>query len=115
MVTTLDREQKRSEPLMRPGNDGAKFVGCVPVMSGELSMKLCPLYLCEIGKQTFLRKLREQSFDKQDLHHVAKFLVRHGVQPNKDNAFRLMFGARLDLLLEDRLGPVERRACYGQT
>lgn len=113
MVMTMERnEQKRSKLLKRPGTDGLQFDGGVPVLTGEMGLELCPLYLSEIGTHTFLRRLEEKSFDAVDRDYMAEFLMRQGIQPTKDNAFRLMMGARLHLMFADRL---EGQPHHGQT
>ena len=99
MVVTLER---RSKLLKHPDDNGVRFDGGISVLTGELGMKLYDSYLDEIGWVTFLRKIEEGSFDAADLDHVVDFLVHHGIQPTKDNAFRLMMGARVHLLLANR-------------
>ncbi len=103
MVMTLPKdEQKHSKLLKRPGVDGLTFEGGIPILTGELSVRLCPLYLREIGEYTFLRKLDERDIDARDIDHAATFLMRHDVQPTRRNCFKLMLGARLALLLANQ-------------
>ncbi len=74
-----------------------------PVLTGEMSMELCPLYLEEIGAQTFMGKLETHTFGAGDVSQVYDFLVRHDVEPTKDNAFRLTMGAHFRLFIAKAL------------
>lgn len=116
MVMTMEKdEQKRSKPLKRPGTDGLQFEGFAPVLTGEMTMQLSPLYLREIGGYTFLRKLQEKSLDARDIDNAVEFLIEHHVQPTKENVFRLWMSARLDLLLEAKQpGWIERLSQHGR-
>jgi hypothetical protein len=103
MVVTLPRdEQKHSKLLRRPSEHGMTFEDGIPVLTGELSMVLCPLYLRKVGEVTFLDKLEEGNIDKRDVDYAAAFLERHNVQPTRRNCFKLMLGARLHLLFADQ-------------
>lgn len=102
MVMILERRERAQDKLIkRPDGDRLAFEGGIGELTGELSAELCPLYLQEIGSVTFLRKLGEQSFDAEDLDHVAEFLMKHDVKPNARNCFRLILGARLNLEVEN--------------
>lgn len=99
MVATLQREkQAHSKLLMRPDGDKLAFQGGIPVLTGEMGMELYDLYLDEIGRFSFMRKLEDQSFDAEDMNHVAEFLIRYDIQPTVENCFSLVMGARLHLL-----------------
>jgi hypothetical protein len=103
MIATLSKdEQQHSKLIRRPGVDGMTFEGGIPVLTGELSMVLCPLYLRKVGEVTFLDKLEEGSIDKHDIDYAAVFLEAHNVQPTRRNCFKLMLGARLNLLFADQ-------------
>lgn len=114
MVMTMQRNEQ-SKLLMRPGDDGVQFEGFAPVLTGEMTMRLSPLYLREIGGYTFLRKFREKSMDAEDIDNACGFLMQHRVQPTRDNVFRLWIAAKLDLILEaKRPGWLEEVARHGQ-
>ncbi len=108
LVATLQQgkrtrnEREHNKLMLRPDGNRLAFQGGIPVLTPEMGMELCPLYLDEIGRHTFLRKIEEEDFQAEDIDHMAQFLMHHGVQPSAENCFRLLMGARIDMIFAAR-------------
>ena len=94
MAMTIERDKLK----MLPDGDGVRFEGGATILTGEMGLDLYDPYLDEIGRATFLRKVEEQTFDATDMGHAMEFLMHNDIQPNSENAFRLVYGARMHLL-----------------
>ncbi len=108
MTMTMERDEQSM--LL----DSVSFEGFAPILTGEMTMRLSPLYLRQVGEYTFVQKFKDKSMGTDDINYAATFLIEHRVRPTKDNVFRLWMAAHLDLILEaKRPGWLEGLAHYG--